>query len=146
MTTQTYRRARHSVSALHAHLVFATKYRRPVFTDEMLTFAENTMRAMCSELDAELVEFNGETDHVHLLVAYPPTLAISTLVQRLNGRTAYARAPRIHRPLRPRPHARTPLVAVLLRRPLPRRATVHHQRNTSTAKHDHCERRAAPRR
>lgn len=90
MTTQTYRRARHSVSALHAHLVLVTKYRRPVFTDEMLTFAENTMRTVCSDLDVELVEFNGETDHVHLLVAYPPTMAISTLIQRLKGRTAHA--------------------------------------------------------
>src|SRR5271163_4243556 len=90
MTTQTYRRARHSVWLLHAHLVFVTKYRRPVFTDAMLTYCEHTMRAACADLDAELVEFNGETDHVHLLVAYPPTLAISTLVQRHKGRTAYA--------------------------------------------------------
>ena len=90
MTTQTYRHTRHSVSLLHAHLVFATKYRRPVFTDEILTFAENTMHNVSSDLDVELVEFNGETDHVHLLVAYLPTMAISTLVQRLNGRTAYA--------------------------------------------------------
>jgi putative transposase len=37
-----------------------------------------------------LVDLNGESDHVHLLVAYPPTLAISVLVQRLKGRTAYA--------------------------------------------------------
>ncbi len=78
------------MSLLHAHLVFVTKYRRPVFTNAMLTFAETTMRAVCAELDAELVEFNGETDHVHLLVAYPPTLAISVLVQRLKGRTAHA--------------------------------------------------------
>ena len=45
--------------------------------------------SVCADLDAELVDFNGETDHVHLLVAYPPTLAISQLVQRLKGRTAY---------------------------------------------------------
>ena len=70
--------------------MFVTKYRRPVFTDEMLTFCEHTMRAVCAELDVELVEFNGEVDHVHLLVAYPPTLALSTLVHRLKGRTAYA--------------------------------------------------------
>ncbi|EUA17312.1 transposase IS200 like family protein [Mycobacterium xenopi 3993] len=56
----------------------------------MLTFAETTMRTVCAELDVELVEFNGEADHVHLLVAYPPTLAISALAQRLKGRTAYA--------------------------------------------------------
>lgn len=90
MTTQTYRRARHSVSLLHAHLVFVTKYRHRVFTDPMLTLCEHTLRAVCAELNVELVEFNGEADHVHLLVAYPPTLAISVLVQRLKGRTAYA--------------------------------------------------------
>jgi putative transposase len=78
------------VSLLHAHLVFVTKYRRPVFTGAMLTFTETTMRGACADLAAELVEFNGETDHVHLLVAYPPTLAISVLVQRLKGRTSHA--------------------------------------------------------
>lgn len=90
MTTQAYRRARHSVSLLHAHVVFVTKYRRKVFTEAMLTFCETTMREVCDDLGADLVEFNGEADHVHLLVSYPPTLAVSTLVQRLKGRTAYA--------------------------------------------------------
>lgn len=78
------------MTLLHAHLVFVTKYRRRVFTDPMLTFCEHTLRAVCADLEVELVEFNGEADHVHLLVAYPPTLAISTLVHRLKGRTAYA--------------------------------------------------------
>jgi putative transposase len=55
MTTQTYRRARHSVSLLHAHLVFVTNYRRPVFTDAMLTVCEQTMHGVCAELDGELV-------------------------------------------------------------------------------------------
>jgi putative transposase len=77
------------VSLLHAHLVFVTKYRRQVFTDAMLTYCESTMRAVCADLDADLVEFNSEADHVHLLVAYPPTLAISVLAQRLKGRAAY---------------------------------------------------------
>jgi putative transposase len=67
-----------------------TKYRRRVFTDAMLTFTENTMRGVCADLNAELVEFNGEPDHVHLLMAYPPTVAISVLAQRLKGHTAYA--------------------------------------------------------
>ena len=43
---------------------------------------------VCNELDVELVEFNGESDHVHPLVAYPPHYAISVLAQRLKGRTA----------------------------------------------------------
>ncbi len=70
------------MSLLHAHLVFVTKFRRKLFTDPMLTFTEHTMRTVCAELNADLVEFNGEADHVHLLVAYPPTLAISVLAQR----------------------------------------------------------------
>ena len=78
------------MSLLHAHLVFVTKYRRKVFTDAMLTYCQTIMREVCTDVGAELVEFNGEADHVHLLVSYPPALAISTLVQRLKGRTAYA--------------------------------------------------------
>jgi putative transposase len=95
MTTPTYRRARHSVSFLNGHLVFVTRYRRPVFTDTMLTFTEYTVRGVRgvrAELEAELIEFNGETDHVqvHLLICYPPTVANSALLQRLKGRAAYA--------------------------------------------------------
>lgn len=70
-------------------MVFVTNYQRRVFTDAMLTYCESTMRGVCTDRNADLVEFNGETDHVHLLVACPPTLAISVLAQRLKGRTAY---------------------------------------------------------
>lgn len=48
------------------------------------------MRAVRAELEIDLVELNSQADHVHLLVTYPPTLAISTLVKPLNGCTAYA--------------------------------------------------------
>jgi putative transposase len=44
------------------------------------TFCEQTMRAVCAELDVELIECNGEADYVHLVVAYLSTLAISALV------------------------------------------------------------------
>jgi putative transposase len=43
------------------------------------------MRQVCAEIDTELREFNGQTDHVHLLVYYPPSLALSVLVNRLKG-------------------------------------------------------------
>lgn len=56
----------------------------------MLTFREHTTRAACAELDVELVEFNGEADQAHLLVAHPQVLAIATLVRWPKFRTAYA--------------------------------------------------------
>jgi len=40
---------------------------------------------VCHKLEARLIEFNGEDDHVHLLVEYPPKLAVSTLVNSLKG-------------------------------------------------------------
>jgi putative transposase len=69
--------------------VFVTKYRRDVLDGEMLTACEQVMRGLCTQMGAELREFNGETDHVHVLVHYPPRLPVSTLVNRLKGVSAH---------------------------------------------------------
>ncbi|MET8679897.1 IS200/IS605 family transposase [Streptomyces sp. NPDC004647] len=73
---------------LHVHLVFVTKYRRGVFNDEMLTRCEEIMWKVCQDFEAELKEFNAERDHVHLLVHYPPKVAVSKLVNSLKGVSA----------------------------------------------------------
>lgn len=59
-----------------------------MFTDSMLTCCEKTVSSECTELNAELAGFNGEVNHVHPLVAYLLTLALSGLAQRLKGRLA----------------------------------------------------------
>jgi putative transposase len=51
----------------------------------MLTDCEQLMHEVCTGVGAEPREFNGETDHVHLLVHYPPSIALSALVDRLKG-------------------------------------------------------------
>ena len=66
-------------------MVFVTKYRREIFNGEMLTRCEEIMRDVCQSFEAELREFNGEGDHVHLLVHYPPKIALSKLVNSLKG-------------------------------------------------------------
>lgn len=73
---------------LHAHLVFTPKYRRGPFTDEILRHCEEVMRAVCADFETELVEFNGERDHVHLLVHYPPKVSLSKLVGSLKSVSA----------------------------------------------------------
>ncbi|WP_343710584.1 IS200/IS605 family transposase [Mycobacterium sp.] len=83
-----YRRGRSAVYALHAHLVFVTKYRRGVLTDQLLTRCEEVMREVCVDFNTTLVEFNGEHDHVHLLVEYPTTVQLSKLVNSLKGVSA----------------------------------------------------------
>lgn len=73
-------------------MVFVTKYRRNAFTDEMLTRCEEIMREACTDFEAELKQFNGEQDHVHLLVHNPPKAQLSKLVNSLKG--VSARLPR----------------------------------------------------
>ncbi|WP_214326553.1 IS200/IS605 family transposase [Nonomuraea sediminis] len=82
------RTGRHVVYNLHAHLVFVTKFRRGAFTDPMLVRCEQIMREVCADFEVELREFNGEDDHVHLLVHYPPKVALSKLVNSLKGVSA----------------------------------------------------------
>ncbi|GAA2389640.1 IS200/IS605 family transposase [Nonomuraea africana] len=82
------RKGRHCVHELSAHLVFVTKCRGNVFTEPMLTRCEEILRNVCADFECELVEFNGEHDHVHLLVGFPPKVALSTLVNSLKGVSA----------------------------------------------------------
>jgi putative transposase len=79
------RRGRSVVDHLHVHLVFVTKYRRGVLNGDMLRDCEQVMRDVCTDFGADLRDFDGEADHVHLLVHYPPAVAISRLVNSLKG-------------------------------------------------------------
>jgi putative transposase len=79
------RTGRHCVFVLHAHLVFVTKFRHKVFTDTHLNRMEEIMRDVCADFETELREFNGENNHVHLLVNFPPKIALSKLVNSLKG-------------------------------------------------------------
>lgn len=79
------RLGRHVVFNLHVHLVFVAKYRRKVFTKEILDDMRQIFESVCTDFEAQLVEFDGENDHVHLLVNYPPKVSISKLVNSLKG-------------------------------------------------------------
>ena len=64
-------------------IVFVVKYRRKAISAEILTrlkdiFAENLLK-----WDCQLLEFNGESDHVHLLIEYKPDKNLSVLSANL---------------------------------------------------------------
>ena len=82
---QELRRGRHCVFALHVHLIFVTKYRRKVFDGDAINRLKAHFSRVCGDFEARLVEMNGEADHVHLLVEYPPKVALSSLVRSLKG-------------------------------------------------------------
>lgn len=70
---------------MHVHLVFVAKYRRTVFTSEHLKTMREVFEKVCDDFEVEIVEMDGEHDHVHLLLNYPPKVAISKLVNSLKG-------------------------------------------------------------
>jgi putative transposase len=79
------RRGRTCVFSMHVHLVFIPKYRKSVFTQAILNDLSEIFRSVCKDFEATLVEFNGEKDHVHLLINYPPKSSVSRLVNSLKG-------------------------------------------------------------
>ena len=79
------RRGRNCVFLMHVHLIFVTKYRRNVFTQPILDKLRKIFQNICKDFSAELVEFEGERNHVHLLVNYPPKISVSKLVNSLKG-------------------------------------------------------------
>lgn len=105
----------------HDHLVGAgpgerAQLRLVVFNDDMLTRREEIMRDVCQSFDAELRECNGEGDHVHLFVHYPPKIALSTLGNSLKGFSAPLPACGVQQPGQPDRDGPGALVPVLLRR------------------------------
>ena len=85
MDASEIRHGRHVVSALHVHLVFVAKCRRHVFDNCHIDRLRGILSATCEDFGATLVEMNGGGDHVHLMVEYPPQVAISRLVNSLKG-------------------------------------------------------------
>lgn len=83
-----YRRGRLVVSALHVHLVFVTKYRRGALTGEHIRYLADIFGKVCGDFGAVLMECDGEDDHIHLLVEYPPKVPVAALVNSLKGVSA----------------------------------------------------------
>ncbi|EQD51587.1 transposase IS200-family protein [mine drainage metagenome] len=70
---------------MHVHLVFVAKYRRRVFDGDAIQRLRAIFTNVCADFEARLIEMDGEDDHVHLLVEYPPKVAVSNLVNSLKG-------------------------------------------------------------
>lgn len=83
-----YRKTAHSVYDLKYHVVWITKYRKPVLHGQVALRLRELIRQTCATLDVYIISGHVSADHVHLLVSVPPNLAVSELVQRLKGRSS----------------------------------------------------------
>lgn len=78
-----YNKKSHSVYLLTYHIVFVTKYRRPVISDEIGDFMKNHAEYLCGRFDVKVLSIETDRDHMHLLVSLPPEVAPSKLVTTL---------------------------------------------------------------
>lgn len=82
----------HAVFNIKLQIVFVTKYRQKTLTPELLKYLETAFSEILTAWRCKLVEFGGESDHVHLLIDIHPALDISVLINNL--KTASARRTR----------------------------------------------------
>jgi len=83
-----YRKTAHSVYDLKYHIVWITKYRKPILHDAIGLRVRELIQQTCASLDVYIEKGHVAKDHVHLLVSVPPNIAVSELVQRLKGRSS----------------------------------------------------------
>ena len=80
-----YRKTSHATYELKVHLVWITKYRKPVIAGKIAERLRELIRAVCLKNEAEILAGHVSKDHVHLLLSISPYLSVSKLVQYLKG-------------------------------------------------------------
>ena len=85
---ENYRKTSHSVYDIKYHVVWITKYRKPVLHGEIAIRLRDLIRESCKSLEVEIIKGHVSKDHVHLLLSVPPHLSASKLLQSIKGRTS----------------------------------------------------------
>ena len=83
-----YRKTSHSVYDLKYHLVWITKYGKPVFFGDVAVRLRDLIREICKSMDIEIITGHVSKDHVHLFVSVPPQLSISKVMGAIKGKTS----------------------------------------------------------
>ncbi len=83
-----YRTTTHTLFDLKYHLVWITKYRKPVLTGRVGYQVRDLIREICRTFNVQILKGHVSSDHVHLFISCPPQLSMSKLAQYLKGKTS----------------------------------------------------------
>ena len=86
---ENYRKTSHSIYDLKYHLVWITKYRKPVLGGELAKRVREVIREICKKEDIEIIKGHVSKDHVHMFVSAPPYLSVSEMVKKLKGKSSW---------------------------------------------------------
>lgn len=70
---------------LFYHIVWATQGRQPLLTAQVESVVYGLLRSKATALGARVFALNGATDHVHMIAAVPPKLALATFIGQIKG-------------------------------------------------------------
>ena len=70
---------------LFYHLIWSTKNREPLITPDSETIIHELLRTKAIGLEATVFAVNGMSDHVHMVAAIPPKIAISKFIGQVKG-------------------------------------------------------------
>ena len=82
------RKGSHSVFSVKLHFVFVTHYRKKVLTKPMIERLEQMINQVAQKMSCLVISFDGESDHIHILLDFHPKNSISTVVGCLKSSTA----------------------------------------------------------
>src|SRR5579872_4462885 len=83
-----YRKGSHTVFNIQLHLSWIPKYRYKILKGDIGKRAKHLIRQICTENGVEILSGAVAPDHVHILVSVDPSIAISTLVKYIKGKTS----------------------------------------------------------
>ena len=83
-----YKKKAHSVYLMAYHLVFVTKYRKPVISNEIGEFMKELSREICEQHGGTLISAETDADHLHLLISMPPQERPSDIIRVLKTQTS----------------------------------------------------------
>ena len=86
---ENYRKTSHSLYDIKYHIVWITKYRKPVLVGELAKRVRELIRQICKGMDVEIIKGHVSKDHVHLFVSVPPHLSVSELIKRIKGKSSW---------------------------------------------------------
>ena len=78
----------HSKFRCQYHIVFAPKFRRKAIYGEIKKDIREIIRKLCIQKWVEIIEAEACPDHIHLLVAIPPKISVSSFMGYLKGKSA----------------------------------------------------------
>jgi len=85
---QLHRKTSHTTFDLKYHLVWTTKYRKPILQGKTGYRARDLIREICDAHNIQILKGHISLDHIHIFISAPPQISVSRIAQYIKGKTS----------------------------------------------------------